>query len=216
MKDNFLTSGLLSSVTDKELINLLTKQLNNFFLCDKEEITQLNKMQGDVLSKLKTCINGVENKYYRKNDMLYFSPFHSGQYLSYLYFVSNSCYKNGLINLSEKVYYLNKIMHSCDIYPAVELPNVFFLEHPVGTVLGRAKYGDNFFAMQGCTVGGNKNLYPTIGANVKMYSNSKVLGNSTIGNNVSLASNTYIKDTNIPDNTIVFGQYPNLILKNNK
>lgn len=48
-----------------------------------------------------------------------------------------------------------------------------------------------------------------------MFSNSKVLGNSIIGHNVSLASNTYIKDTNIPDNTIVFGEYPNLIFKNN-
>ena len=89
----------------------------------------------------------------------------------------------------------------------------FFLEHPLGTVLGRAQYGNNFFAMQGCTVGGNKGKYPVIGNNVKMFSNSKILGSSIIGENVWIGANCYIKDTNIADNMIVFGQYPNLIYK---
>jgi serine O-acetyltransferase len=107
-------------------------------------------------------------------------------------------------------------LNSCDIYYEVELPEVFYLEHPLSTILGRAKYGDNFFAMQGCTVGGNKGFYPTIGNNVKMYSNSKILGNSKIGNNVLIAANTYVKDFDIPDDTMVFGQFPNIIIKNRK
>ncbi|HPJ68325.1 MAG TPA: hypothetical protein PLQ82_05140 [Desulfobacteraceae bacterium] len=92
---------------------------------------------------------------------------------------------------------MNKILHSCDIYYAIELPTVFFLEHPVGTVLGRAKYGNNFFAMQGCTVGGNKGVYPIIGDNVKMYSNSKIIGKSNIGHNVMVGANCFIKDLDI-------------------
>lgn len=213
MKDNVLTKGLISPISCEMLYKQLKKQLDNFFLIDDKEFNFLIATQYIVLQNLRICIEGVDNKYYKKDCLPYFNSYHSGQYLTFLYITSNTCYKEGHTVLSEKVYYLNKIMHACDIYPAVQLPNVFFLEHPVGTVLGRAKYGENFFAMQGCTVGGNKGMYPTIGSNVKMYSNSKVLGNSIIGNNVSLASNTYIKDTNIPDNTIVFGQYPNLILK---
>lgn len=116
-------------------------------------------------------------------------------------------------SLKDKFYYLNKILHSVDIYSEVELPPVFFLEHPLGTVLGRAEYGNNFFAMQGCTVGGNKGKYPIIGENVKMFSNSKVLGDSHIGNNVWLSANTYVKDELIPNNSIVFGSTPNLIIK---
>jgi serine O-acetyltransferase len=95
----------------------------------------------------------------------------------------------------------------------VELPESFFFEHPLGMVLGRAKYGDEFFAMQGCTVGGNKMKYPEIGKNVKMYSNSKILGKAIIGDNVLIAANTYIKGESIPSNSIVFGQSPNLIIK---
>ena len=103
-----------------------------------------------------------------------------------------------------------------DIYSEVRLPEVFFFEHPLGLILGRAKYGNNFFAMQGCTVGGNKGIYPIIGENVKMFSDSKVLGNSNIGDNVLISANSYIKDTDIPRNSIVFGQSPNLIIKNRK
>ncbi len=82
-----------------------------------------------------------------------------------------------------------------DIYHEVELPSTFFLEHPVGTVLGQAKYQDGFMVYQNCTVGGNKGYYPTLGKNFKMMSSSKILGNSIVGDNVTSAANTYVKDT---------------------
>ncbi len=116
-------------------------------------------------------------------------------------------------NLADKIYYLNKIMNSVDIYHEVALPESFFLEHPVGTVLGRARYQDGFMAYQNCTVGGNKDYYPTLGQNFKMMSGSKILGNSHVGDNVTLAANTYVKDTDIPDGVTVFGSTPNLIFK---
>ena len=66
--------------------------------------------------------------------------------------------------------------------------------------MGRAKYGNNFFFYQGCTVGGNVNNgileYPIIGERVTMYSNSKVIGNSRIGNDLLISANTYIKKRN--------------------
>lgn len=51
--------------------------------------------------------------------------------------------------------------------------------------------------MQGCTVGGNKGVYPIIGDNVKMYSNSKIIGKSNIGHNVMVGANCFIKDLDI-------------------
>lgn len=87
------------------------------------------------------------------------------------------------------------------------------LDHPVGSVLGRAKYGDYFEFSQNCTVGNNKGVYPTIGNHVRMKSGAKIVGDCNIGNNVILAANTYVKDTNIEDNSVVFGSSPNLIIK---
>ena len=42
---------------------------------------------------------------------------------------------------------------------------------------------------------------------------STILGESKIGNNVILSSGSLVKDARIPDNSIVFGQSPNLIIK---
>lgn len=98
---------------------------------------------------------------------------------------------------------------------------VWSAEHPVGSVLGRAKYGDGFFFYQGCTVGGNRGkdgvlYYPVIGRNVRMYANSSFIGKCNIGDNVILGAGALVKDTDIPSNSIVFGQSPNLIIKENK
>lgn len=49
--------------------------------------------------------------------------------------------------------------------------------------------------------------------NVIMYSNSTILGNCNVGDNVILATGTIIKDQDIPNNSIVFGESPNLVIK---
>lgn len=100
-----------------------------------------------------------------------------------------------------------------DFFYEVKLPNIWGCEHPLGSIMGRARYSDYFFFYQGCTVGGNNGYYPTIGHNVTMYSNSKILGDAHVGDNVILGANTYVKDEIIPDNSIVFGQSPNLVIK---
>lgn len=46
-----------------------------------------------------------------------------------------------------------------------------------------------------------------------MYSNTSILGDCHIGDNVIVDSGTLIKDENIPANSMVFGQSPNLIVK---
>lgn len=117
--------------------------------------------------------------------------------------------------LCDKIYALLKILSSADLFYQVELPDVFQFDHPMGSVIGRG-YFQNFFSFsQGCTVGNNHGIYPTFGNSVFMMSNSKVIGNSHIGNNVLIGANVYIKDTDIPDGSLVFGQSPNLIIKEN-
>lgn len=140
--------------------------------------------------------------------------YHSVQYMILLYWLSRVMFQkdtNG--KNAEKVYYLNKVLHSVDIFYEVNLPAVWCAEHPLGSVMGRAQYGDRFFFYQGCTVGGSKDIYPVLGENVILYSNAKILGNCKIGSYVVLAANTYIKNQDIPDNCIVFGQSPNLVIK---
>jgi len=140
-------------------------------------------------------------------------------YCNYLYWLSHEVYVCGYTKIADKIYYLNKMLNAANLFYAIELPSIWSCEHPVGSVMGRAKYNDYFLFYQGYTVGGNRKgnklEYPVIGSYVTMYSNSKILGDSYIGNNVILAANSYVINETVPDNSIVFGQSPNLVIKKN-
>ena len=200
---------------DKEkIVGLVTKQLNNLFYVEENEVSFIKSQIDNVLSRTEYCFANNPNKYYKRNGETYFNPFHSGQYSIFLYYLSNSIFREKQNNtLSDRIYYLNKALNAFDLYYEIELPDIFMLDHPVGSVMGRAKYGNWFSFSQNCVVGNNKGVFPTIGEHVNMLSNSKIIGNSIIGNNVIMSANSYVKDEDIPDNTIVFGSTPNLILK---
>lgn len=150
----------------------------------------------------------------------YFNPFHSGQWTIFLYYTSYaiSHYDTSHVCqiLADKVYYLNKVMNGCDMYHQVKMPNYFSLDHPVGSVMGRGIYGEGFSFCQYSTVGNNRGVYPILGENVHMCMNSAIIGNCLVGNNVTIGAGTLVKDESIPDNSLVFGQSPNLIIKQKK
>ena len=138
----------------------------------------------------------------------------------FLYWLSRELFLNRKSELADKVYYLNKALNSVELFYEVKLPDIWTCEHPLGSVMGKAVYGNYFSFYQGCTVGGNFKkdgtiIYPQIGHHVKMFSNSKILGNSNVGNNVIISANCYIKNQDVPNDTIVFGQSPNLTFKEN-
>ncbi len=171
----------------------------------------------EALEKCEYCFKFIKNKYFKSGGDIIFNPFNSMQNTVFLYQLSNILYKRYQNNtLADRVYYLNKIMNCIDLYYELELPNIIYFQHAVGTFIGRAKIGDFLVIHQNCTIGANKNKYPIIGKNVTLYPYACILGNCKIGDNVVISANTYIKDCDIPDNSIVYGQSPNLVIKNNK
>ncbi len=195
------------------LLPLLKKQLDHNFLLSEEEEGYLEEVLEEVLLKVEHCFSKCNNKYYHNEGDVVFNPYHSGQYSIFLYYLANTIWKRFSSVLADKIYCLNKMLSSCDIFYQVELPEVFYMEHPVGSVIGRAKIGNYFCFQQNCTVGGNKGHYPVIGNGVWLFAGAAVIGNSKIGNNVFISAHSYVKDEVVPDNTIVFGKSPNLILK---
>lgn len=193
--------------------NLLYKQLDNLFFLYTEEKALTETLKNDINNRFLANCKHLKNKYY--SDVNNLTPYHSCQYTMFLYFAANTIFKqNGRLELCDKMYNLSKIVSAADIYYEIELPEIFMFDHPVGTVLGRAKYGNYFTFSQGCTVGNNKGIYPVIGNCVSMMSNSKILGNCKIGDNVIISANTYIKDKDVPSNCIVFnGASGDLIFK---
>lgn len=198
----------------EKLTNLVVKQINSFYDISDLEKQFISQNIPHTFSQVESCFKCISNKYYSKDGDVFFNPYHNGQYTFFLYKLSRNIFLNDRqTNLCDKIYNLIKILSACDLFYQVELPEIFFFDHPLGSVLGRANYSDYFLFSQGCTIGNNKGLYPTLGEHVHLLSNSKVIGNSVLGDYVIVSANTFIKDENIPSYSLVFGTSPNLKIK---
>ncbi len=186
---------MIFAIPLEDIKTQLLKQLSSLFIITEEDKELINHKFETTIDRLSYNFSKNENKYYSINNETYFNPYQSAQYCIFLYYLSNTIYKetNNKL-LADKIYYLNKALNGCDIYYEVNLPNFFKLDHPVGSVIGRAKYGEGFSFSQNCTVGNNNGIYPNIEENVHMCANSSIIGNCNIGSNVIIGANSGVKD----------------------
>ena len=194
-------------IQKKNLLNYTVNQLN-FFFNDGTKVSSrvLKKPFNIALERIENCFKAVNNNYYQKLGISIFNHLNSDHFCTFLYFLSNSCYSMKLNSIiCEKIYYLNKILHSVDIFYEVELPDIFLLVHPIGTVLGRAKYSNYFVVYQGCNVGSNKNEKPIFEKYVTLRPNSSVMGKSKIYENSVIAAHSLILNQNVKKNLVYIG-----------
>lgn len=210
----------------QEIQRLVVHQVKCFFGAKDGQMDLLNEKNiKEAIIRTENCLNKMNNKYYVStnyppNGESRINLYNSVMNCIFLYWLSRNLFLSSDFRLADQIYYLNKMLNSVELFYEVTLPSVWSCEHPLGSVMGRASYGDYFFFYQGCTVGGNIRkdgaiVYPVIGDHVKMYSNSKILGNSHIGDHTIISANCYIKDQDVPSRVIVFGQSPNLEFKEN-
>jgi len=201
------------SLPKKDLILYIESLiLSNFPDGIKINSIQLHDMVENALSRTEGSFKNIEAKYYLKDGTVYFNHLNADHMIVLLYFAANYGYKLGYeINLIEKIYNLNKRLHSIDLFYSINLPEVFCVVHPLGSILGNAKYGNCMCIYQGVTIGStNKESYPEFDGRVVLCSNSSVLGKCKIGNNVIFAANSFILNKDIPDNSIVVGRHPDI------
>ncbi|AWK61917.1 serine O-acetyltransferase [Helicobacter cinaedi PAGU611] len=196
-------------LTSKVLL-LVQGQIDVFF----SRLDSLKLESSDVKRALDAfwrCNKQICLKYY-ETQLSIEDFYHTDKYATFLYFLSHSLYKADKAKLATKVYYLNKILHGIDIYYEICLPEVFYLTHPVGSVFGRAGYGNYLCVYQNCTIGGDTRdgeiCYPTLGEGVVLCASSKVIGKCQVGDNVIFGANAFIINTDVPSNSIVVGSYP--------
>jgi len=202
--------NMILSLSKVNLVSYVIRQLDVIFSdgnsADKDVIRRcVNK----AIDRLEFCFINIQSHYYRKNGDVFFNHLHSDHYAAFLYILSNEvwvdCYDE---DVPAKIFLLNKMLNGLDVLYSIKLPDVFLFLHPVGTVLGRADYGDYFVVYQGCTVGADHDKHPKLGDGLIMYSNSSVIGKCDIGANVVLGANTVVINCLIEDNAVVVGQYP--------
>ena len=208
-----------TKIETDQIKSLLLHQLHNHWIDVDESI--IEDALPEAISLIRKGFSNLPSRRFFDGENVVFSPYMSVQWMVFLYRISHVIYlhsRGGNVpKEADQCYYLNKIMHSNDWFYAIDLPTHFQCEHPLGSVLGRAKYGEYLFVYQGTTVGGNRSkgklYYPSLGNNVTMFANSSIIGDARIGNNVIVSAETYIINDIVPDNCIVFGKSPNLVIK---
>lgn len=202
---------MIMSLSKNELFDYVKNQLNHFFP-DKYHFSG-----NDVKSAFDTALERSEEcfrvcsdvSYHDENGNTKFSHFFGDQYAAFLYFLSNSLWKCSQNSpLCSKIFHLNQTLHSFFASYKNNLPDHFILFHPLGTVLGKAVYGDFLVVFQGVTVnnslGGEGNLSPAvIGKGVTLASNAKIIGNKPIGDYVSIGAGALVYQKAVPDNYVV-------------
>lgn len=215
---------MILSITKKQMLIKLDLLLKTYFPEDNTKYlkkTSFLKVFDIAYDRIDFCFRRVKTKYYNNNKNFTFNHLNSDHMCTFFYFLYNSGFREKLDDrILIKLFYLNKILHSLDVFYHVELPDIIVFSHPLGTVIGKAKFDNYLTIYQNVTIGGvgksKKFLYPKIGKGVILSSNTSVIGDCKVGNNVILAANANIINKNIKDNKIVLGNFPkNRIIKNN-
>ncbi len=202
-----MSARVNTSLSTDALAGLAARQLNAMFP-DGEEVqpADLAPAVAGSLARLEHCFCHIANRYFFDGRSAVFDHLHGDQYAMWLYLLANELYKrSGPAVVCKKLFLLNKALHGCDLFYEVELPSVFLLVHPLGTVLGRGHYADFLIAYQRVGIGSNHDTYPTLGLHLTLHPGSAVLGNATIGDNCSIAAESLLLDRDLPPNSVYIG-----------
>lgn len=87
------------------------------------------------------------------------------------------------------------------------LPDIFVFGHPVGTIIGNASYSDFLVIFQNVTIntgtesGTGEEL--KLGKGLFLGAGSKIIGNSPVGDRVSIGVDGVVNEQVIPDDSVV-------------
>ncbi len=202
-----MSTRVRSSLTSDELCALAVRQANTLIPDgDDLQLDDLLVAARGAIVRIEHCFPHINNRYFFDGSTACFDHLHGDQYAMWLYFLARELHlTGGAVSACKKLFILNKALHGCDIFYEVELPSVFLLVHPIGTVLGRGRYGERFVVYQRCGVGSNHNVYPEIGAGVTMHPGSSVLGRSHIGDGCTIATESLVLDREVPAGSLYIG-----------
>jgi serine O-acetyltransferase len=204
-------SDVQLSLNRSDLAKYVQRQFESLFP-DGGGLADLPRFVGLALGRVEYCFARVRLKSYFDAGQARFSHLHSDQYAIFLYYLSNSTFREKPGHpIADKAYALNKALHALDAYYEVELPDIFAVQHPVGTVLGRATYSDYFICYHNCTVGANlDNDYPSFGRGIVMYGGGRVIGRTVVGDNTFVSTGAIVIDGGtLEGNSVLHGIYPN-------
>lgn len=205
--------NMVTTLSTDELKGYLARQLEIFF---PDGTTDKYFKGSDVdfalqlaLERLENCFKHINYKGYSDdNGQTYFSHLHSDQYSHFLYYFMNSLWEESANKvICDKVLLLNKFLNNIFVSYKCKLPDIFLIDHPIGTVLGNAEYSDYLCVLQNVTVNTGESadgsLAPKLGKGLFLCAGAKIIGNETIGDRVTLGVDAVVYKRAIGNDKLV-------------
>ena len=198
------------SISTDDLKKYLGNQLNNFFPDNYSfKGSDIDSAFSLALDRTENCFKHIILRGYRDElGNAFFSHLHSDQYAQFLYFFSNSLWKiseNKVI--CDKVLLLNKLLNAFFISYKGNLPDIFLLGHPVGSIIGNAHYSNFLVIYQNVTINTSVdekgNEAPILGQGLALMAGAKIIGNKTIGDRVTIGVDAVVNSQDIKDDMVV-------------
>lgn len=170
-----------------------------------------------ALERVEYCFERIALPGYTHGREALFNHLHGDQSAVFLYYAANSAWRDlEDEELAAKFFLLNKMRNGLVCMYDTCLPEVVLLNHTVGTVLGKATYGNFLVVYQNVTVGTDRGCRPTLGEGVVIYGGSTIIGETTIGDRVAIGAGSLIADSRVPSDCVIAGRHPDAIVKPRK
>jgi serine O-acetyltransferase len=171
---------------------------------------------GAATGRVRHCFTSIRHPAFGDADSVVFDHLHGDQYTMFLYYASNSAFAAGDVTLAKKLFLLNKALNGFFCMYDTLLPPVMFLNHALGTVIGRGTYGNFLLVTQNVTFGKEGDRAPVIGEGVIVYGGALIAGATTIGDRTVIAANASIRNAGVPAESVVAGSSPDLLIRPRK
>lgn len=187
--------------SEAALLRLLARQLDSLVPGDgpAADAEQLAPLLAPALERLAPILAAV-----RAFEPGVYHPYNALQHASLLYLLANEAFRQqGHGVLAERLFCLNRALNAIDLFYAVQMPEVFFLSHGLGAVLGNAQYAGPLVVFQQVTVGRVGAQRPQIGRNVVLYPNAVVTGDTVLGDGCVVSAGCVLHGQQVPPDTLV-------------
>jgi serine O-acetyltransferase len=156
----------------------------------------------DVLDRMAHCVRHVRMKGWCDGSGPRFNHLHTDQYAVFLYYLSNTAHRKGIVILAAKAYALNKALHGLDAFYEVELPSIFAVVHPWARCSSAPAMAITSAAFR---TERRRRFRRKPSQGVVMYGGARVIGKARIGDNCIMAAGCSIIGGEVSDKRIAFG-----------
>jgi serine O-acetyltransferase len=202
------------SLDDDALEAYLGRQLAAHF--PDETPLRLHGVVREAAERARVCFAGIRHPAFGDGDTVIFDHLHGDQYTMFLYYASHTAFAGGDLGLAKKLFLLNKALNGFFCMYDTVLPPVMFLNHVLGTVIGRGTYGNYLLVTQNVTFGKDRDAAPVVGEGVIVYGGALIAGATTIGDRSVIAANAALRDADVPAGSVVAGSSPELTIRPRK